>query len=194
MSFRKKIIFIISHIDTKTQRLGLNSQISLFSLCLCAFVRGISKITCLWLLFFFLLGACAAKSAGANTGGKPQTGLETKTISIASENGPVFIEVTLARTEMERSTGLMFRTELEDGKGMLFIFDKDEVLSFWMKNTLIPLSIAYISYDGTIIDIRDMYPNDVNPVHSSRSVRYALEVPQGWFGMAGIKVEDKVDI
>ena len=153
------------------------------------------KFICSWLFFFFIFGACAAKPAGDNTGGgKPQTGLETKTISIAAEGGSVPVEVELARTETEHSAGLMYRTELKDGKGMLFIFDRDEVRTFWMKNTLIPLSIAYISYDGIIIDIRDMYPNNTSPVHSSRSVRYALEVPQGWFSRAGIRVGDKVDI
>ena len=143
------------------------------------------------LFVIFLLGACAAK-ATASRDDKPQTGLETKTISIACENGPVAVDVELAQTEEQRNKGLMYRTNLEDGKGMLFIFTEDQILSFWMKNTLIPLSIAYITYDGTIADIRDMHPNNTNPVHSSRSVRYALEVPQGWFGRAGIKAGDKV--
>ena len=149
-------------------------------------------IICLW-VFFLLLASCAAKPANPGEGsGKAQTGLEIKTISINSPKGAVTVEVELARTEEEHVTGLMYRTELDDGKGMLFIFDRDEVRSFWMKNTLIPLSIAYISYDGTIIDIRDMYPNDTSSVHSSRSVRYALEVPQGWFSRSEIKEGDKV--
>jgi uncharacterized membrane protein (UPF0127 family) len=63
-----------------------------------------------------------------------------------------------------------------------------------MKNTLIPLSIAYITSDGRITEIRDMYPLDENSVHSSRSVRYALEVPQGWFARAGIRAGDVVRI
>ena len=136
----------------------------------------------------------SANSAARGNDGKPQTGLETKTIGITSGNGQITVEAELARTETERNTGLMFRTELVDGKGMLFIFDRDEVLSFWMKNTIIPLSIAYISYDGTIIDIRDMYPNDTTSVSSSRSVRYALEVPQNWFARVGIKAGDKADL
>ncbi|MCL1815311.1 MAG: DUF192 domain-containing protein [Treponema sp.] len=144
------------------------------------------------------IGACTAKSAKPGNGGeplyhgKPQTGLETAVITITGQN-KVFLEVELARTETEHAAGLMYRTELEDGKGMLFIFEKDEVRSFWMKNTLIPLSIAYISYDGKIIDIRDMHPHDTNPVRSSRSVRYALEVPHGWFSRAGIKTGDMVE-
>ncbi|MDR0503099.1 MAG: DUF192 domain-containing protein [Treponema sp.] len=104
------------------------------------------------------------------------------------------VKAEIAVTQEERSRGLMFRKKLPDGEGMLFIFDRDEVLSFWMKNTLIPLSIAYITSDGIIIDIKDMRPGDLNSVSSSRSVRYALEVPQGWFSRAGVKTGSIVKI
>jgi uncharacterized protein len=104
------------------------------------------------------------------------------------------IKAEIAKTQEERSTGLMYRKSLQDGEGMLFVFDRDEILSFWMKNTLIPLSIAFIAYDGKIIDIKDMYPNDTNSVKSSRSARYALEVPQGWFSKVGVNVGDTVKI
>ena len=154
-----------------------------------------NKSVCLCLLFFiFLCIACKANpnDTGTDSNDRTQTTLETSTITIASANGPVSVEVELARTDEERSTGLMFRTELEDGKGMLFMFESDQILSFWMKNTLIPLSIAYIAYDGKIIDIRNMQPQDLTPVNSSRSVRYALEVPQNWFSRAGIQEGDIV--
>jgi uncharacterized membrane protein (UPF0127 family) len=105
---------------------------------------------------------------------------------------PVAITAELARTEEERTQGLMHRTHLADGRGMLFIFDRDQIMSFWMKNTHIPLSIAFIASDGRIIEIKDMQPHDLNPVVSSRSVRYALEVPQGWFDRAGVKPGDSV--
>jgi uncharacterized protein len=98
----------------------------------------------------------------------------------------------IARTGDERSKGLMYRKKLPDGEGMLFVFERDEVLSFWMKNTYIPLSIAFIASDGRIIDIIDMYPHDENSVMSSRSVRYALEVPAGWFLRAGVRTGDTV--
>jgi uncharacterized membrane protein (UPF0127 family) len=150
------------------------------------------------ILFLFaatlsVFGACTAQSR-ANTGnsGTPQAGLEVRTLRIAGAGGDVLIEAELARTDEQRSTGLMFRTVLEDGKGMLFIFDRDEVLSFWMKNTLIPLSIAFISYDGKILEIKDMQPEALRPVASSRMVRYALEVPQGWFDRAGVKAGDRI--
>jgi len=104
------------------------------------------------------------------------------------------VKAEIARTKEEQSLGLMYRNDLPDGQGMLFIYEKDQIMSFWMKNTNIPLSIAFISYDGRIIDIKNMYPHDETSVTSSRSVRFALEVPQGWFSRAGIKEGDIVVI
>ena len=121
--------------------------------------------------------------------------LETAVLSIERAGlSPVEITVEVARTEEERAKGLMHRKELPDGKGMIFIFDRDQQLSFWMKNTVIPLSIAFIASDGRIIEIKDMQPLDLNSVKSSRSVRYALETPQGWFGQTGIKPGDMVKV
>jgi len=117
------------------------------------------------------------------------------TLSIERENAAaVEISVEIARTNDERALGLMFRKNLPDGQGMLFVFDRDQQLSFWMKNTVIPLSIAFIASDGLIIEIKDMQPNDLNSVRSSRSVRYALEVPQGWFNRVNVTVGDRVRI
>jgi uncharacterized membrane protein (UPF0127 family) len=121
--------------------------------------------------------------------------LETVTLAIERTGADdVQIKVEIARTGEERSKGLMHRKNLPDGEGMIFVFERDEQHSFWMKNTFIPLSIAYITSDGRITEIKDMYPHDENPVYSSRSVRYALEVPQGWFGRAGIRPGDVVRI
>jgi len=104
------------------------------------------------------------------------------------------VKAEIAVSQEERSKGLMYRKSLKDGNGMLFIFEKDEVMSFWMKNTYIPLSIAFIAGNGKIIDIKDMYPLDTNSVFSSRSVRYALEAPQGWFLRAGVKEGDSIKL
>jgi uncharacterized membrane protein (UPF0127 family) len=114
-------------------------------------------------------------------------------IEKAGEPGaPVSIRAEIARTDDERARGLMNRKELPDGEGMLFVFDRDQILSFWMKDTLIPLSIAYISSDGRILEIHDMKPRDLSPIRSNRSLRYALEVPQGWFSRTGIALGDRV--
>jgi hypothetical protein len=108
--------------------------------------------------------------------------------------GPAQVLAEIANTETQRERGLMFRSSLADGRGMLFIFDSDQRLSFWMKNTRIPLSIAYISSDGTIRQISDLEPESLAAVSAERSVRYALEVPRLWFDRAGVKVGDRVDL
>jgi len=121
--------------------------------------------------------------------------LKTAVLSITRpDSSPVEITVEIARTEQERAQGLMYRKKLPDGQGMIFIFERDEQLSFWMKNTVIPLSIAFIASDGRITEIKDMQPLDLNSVTSSRSVRYALETPQGWFNRAGVKPGDVVEM
>jgi uncharacterized membrane protein (UPF0127 family) len=104
------------------------------------------------------------------------------------------VKAEIAITQEERNKGLMYRKSLQDGEGMLFVFDRDDIMSFWMKNTYIPLSIAFIANNGRIIDIKDMYPHNTNSVKSSRSVRYALEAPQGWFLRAGVKEGDNIKI
>ena len=121
--------------------------------------------------------------------------LKTAVLSIERAGaGTVEITAEIAVSDTERSQGLMFRKKLPDGEGMLFVFDRDQQMSFWMKNTLIPLSIAFIASDGRITEIKDMQPQDLNPVRSSRSVRYALEAPQGWFDRVMIQAGDIVRI
>ena len=127
------------------------------------------------------LSACAHK-------GNPT--LRRETLSV----GSAVVSAEIASSPKERELGLMFRRKLDDGKGMLFVFETDDHLTFWMKNTLLPLSIAYIAYDGTIREILDMEPQSLAPVPSQYSVRFALEVPQGWFSRAGVRVGDRVDI
>ncbi len=121
--------------------------------------------------------------------------LETRDLSILKADGTsVNVSAEIAVTDEERAQGLMYREELSSGEGMLFVFDRDQIMSFWMKNTIIPLSIAYISSDGIILEIHDMRPQSEAPIMSSRSARYALEVPQGWYESAGIKTGDKLSL
>ena len=86
----------------------------------------------------------------------------------------------------------MQRKNIPEGTGMLFVFEKEQVLNFWMKNTPTPLSIAYIDKKGIITDIHDMTPFSLASVTSTRSVCYALEVPQGWYEKNNIKAGDKL--
>lgn len=112
---------------------------------------------------------------------------------------PLFIKdkkllVEIARTEKEKAHGLMFRTKLAENEGMLFIYEEEEILSFWMKNTFIPLSIAFIDRHGRIIDMKDMEPFSLDTHRSARPAQYALEVNKGWFQKNGIKIGDMVKI
>jgi len=108
-------------------------------------------------------------------------------------NGHVLL-AEIARTADQQEQGLMHRTSLAPDRGMLFIYDRDKKLTFWMKNTSIPLSIAFLASDGTIKEIYDMKPFSLKMVGSQHSVRYALEVNQGFFEQYGISVGDRVEI
>ena len=105
----------------------------------------------------------------------------------------VEVPVEIAATDTERERGLMGRTALAEDAGMLFVFDREQQLSFWMKDTLIPLSIAYINESGRIVDIQDMQPLDETPHPSTEPARYALEVNGGFFVARGIQVGHKVE-
>ncbi|MCL2293386.1 MAG: DUF192 domain-containing protein [Spirochaetes bacterium] len=114
-------------------------------------------------------------------------------VDIVVINGHV-LNVEIAETERARRTGLMHRKTLDWDSGMLFVFETDRRLSFWMKNTYIPLSIAFISSDGIIREIQDMTPHSLEPVVSRNFVRFALEVNQGYFEASGIRVGDRVTL
>lgn len=102
--------------------------------------------------------------------------------------------IELAVTQEEQSLGLMYRDKIKPDEGMIFIYREDRKLSFWMKNTYIPLSIAYISKDGIIKEIHHMKPESLTPVISTHSVRYALELPLGSYARSGANIGDKINI
>ncbi len=96
--------------------------------------------------------------------------------------GPQELAAEIARTPEQVQTGMMFRTNITDSDGMLFVLPYTQQAAFWMKNCLVPLSVAYINPDGVIEEIHDLQPGNTNPVQSaSLKVRFALEVSQGWF-------------
>ena len=121
--------------------------------------------------------------------------LPVKDIKIIRQDGTEFIVAAeIAEKTEDRNHGFMERKNIPDGTGMLFVFEKDQILSFWMKNTPHPLSIAYIDSNGRIRDIFDMTPFSLASINSTVSVRYALEVPQGWYKKNGITTGDAIDI
>jgi uncharacterized protein len=119
-------------------------------------------------------------AAGQNTA---QPKLLTMQLNASMHN----IHAEVARTPEQRATGLMFRDKLGASDGMLFEFEVPATQCFWMKNTLLPLSVAYIADDGTVVNIADMAPQSLQSHCSAKPVRFALEMNQGWFTKRGIK-------
>lgn len=113
----------------------------------------------------------------------PQLTLER--VKLAS--GMHRINVQVAATPEQRQIGLMFRKDMPQHEGMIFIFDQPAQQCFWMKNTLLPLSAAFIADDGTIVNIEDMKPLVLDSHCSVKPVRYVLEMNKGWFAKKGIK-------
>jgi len=130
-----------------------------------------------YFLAISLLFAPAATFAGAETD-QPQPKLETVPLVIGDKK----LSAEIADDDKEREAGMMFRKSMADGEAMVFVFDTPQHVSFWMKNTLIPLSVAYVNGSGKILEVRDMKPLDETPVESKfDTIVYAVEVPQGWF-------------
>lgn len=140
------------------------------------------------LLILYFLTLCLFSSCLFSSCHKKEMGKTTLSI-----NGrPLSVEI--ARTKNQRQRGLMYRDELAINQGMLFIFKNDKILSFWMKDTKIPLSIAFIDKNGKVTDIFDMEPYSLIPITSNSKCRYALEVNQGFFKESGLLVGDRIDL
>ena len=118
---------------------------------------------------------------------RAQTEAQPRLDTVTLQAGMHLIRAEVARTPQQTSTGMMFRREMGANEGMLFVFNDLEPRCFWMKNTLLPLSIAFIDDDGRITDLADMQPLSEQNHCSSRAVRFALEMNQGWFAKRGIK-------
>ena len=162
------------------------------------------------LLFLLVLAGCDGGSAdaGGSTGTHTQPGATTTdsggaraqdlpTVTIDASGGEdVRVRVEVADEASEQARGLMYRTALAENRGMLFVFQREEQLSFWMKNTLIPLSVAFMDSEGRIVDIQDMKPLDDDPPSyvSAEPAMYALEVNQGFFEERGVKVGDRAEL
>lgn len=129
-----------------------------------------------------LAGVLAAGAALAWAQDGPQR-LATTTLTA----GMHLIKAEVARTPDQRAIGLMHRSTMGPNEGMLFVFEQPGVQCFWMKNTLLPLSIAFLADDGSIVNIADMQPQSLDSHCSEKPVRLALEMNQGWFAKKGLK-------
>ena len=142
-------------------------------------------------------GARASESATAATEPPAAASELLRTLKIQASGGEqVEVRVEIADEPDEQAKGLMDRTALGEERGMLFVFPSAETRSFWMKSTLIPLSIAYIDAEGRIVDIQDMKALDDDPPHyvSAEPAQYALEVNKGFFDERGVEVGDRVSL
>ncbi len=117
---------------------------------------------------------------------------KSKTFTLSINGRPLSVEI--ARTKAQRKEGLMYREELGSHEGMLFVFKEDRYLTFWMKNTKVPLSIAFLDENGKVTDIYDMEPYSLSPVRSRNKCRYALEVNRGFFTECNLSVGDMIDL
>jgi uncharacterized protein len=128
-----------------------------------------------------LAGAALAQDA-------PQTKLPRIKLGIKMRQ----IEAQVASTPQEREIGLMLRRDMPKNEGMIFIFEDQAKRCFWMKNTLIPLTAAFVDDDGMIVNLEDMQPQTLDSHCSSKPVRYVLEMNKGWFADNGIKAGTKL--
>ena len=131
-------------------------------------------------LLFLLVFLSASSSWSQDS---PQLNLQRLTLSA----GLHLIDVQVALSSEQRTIGLMYRREMPQNEGMLFVFETPTIQCFWMKNTLIPLTAAFLEDDGTIVNLEDMKPQTTDTHCSKRPVRYVLEMNQGWFAKKGIK-------
>jgi uncharacterized membrane protein (UPF0127 family) len=136
--------------------------------------------TLLWL-------AVALASMGCQAQSQPQD-LPRITLNAGIHN----ITAELAVSPDERATGLMFRQSMPPNQGMLFVFEQAEQQCFWMKNTLIPLDVAFVADDGTVINIEHMKPQTLDNHCSTKPVRMVLEMNDGWFARKGVSAGSKL--
>ena len=121
--------------------------------------------------------------AGVHAQETPQTQLQRITLSAGIHQ----IDTQVALTPEQHAIGLMYRKDMPQHEGMLFVFQNPTKQCFWMKNTLLPLTAAFVADDGTIVNLEDMKPQTTESHCSVKPVRFVLEMNQGWFAKKGLK-------
>lgn len=140
------------------------------------------------LLALFLTSATALLASGAWAQEGPQTGLPRVEMTAGMHR----IQAQVASTPQQRAIGLMHRREMPSNEGMLFVFEEPGTQCFWMKNTLLPLTAAFVADDGTVVNLADMKPQSLDSHCSAKPVRYVLEMHQGWFAKRGIQAGQRL--
>ncbi len=133
-------------------------------------------------------------AAGSACGQSENDGVtfEKSSLVIVTGGREIKFDIEMADTEPRREHGLMFRKQMGAYEGMLFDFFREQPVAFWMKNTLIPLSVAFVADDGSVVNIEDMKPQTLDGHCSTKPVRYVLEMNVGWFAKRGIKAGSKL--
>ena len=124
----------------------------------------------------------------------PRPELPTTTVTVEGQGVSEELTVEIASTPEQRAKGLMHRQEMPEDAGMLFLFPQQGTIGFWMRNTYIPLSIAYLAADGTVLEIRDGKPLDETILTPAQPYDMVLEVNQSWFERHGLGVGSRVII
>jgi uncharacterized membrane protein (UPF0127 family) len=137
--------------------------------------------------FVAALSLCWVMLAPAQAQSAPQ-----RLPTVQLNAGMHLITAEVAKTPQQRAIGLMHRERMGANEGMLFIFEQPSVQCFWMKNTLLPLSIAFLADDGRVVKIDEMQPQSLQEHCSGEPARYALEMNQGWFEKRGVKVGERI--
>ena len=136
----------------------------------------------------FGLAPLASAQTPPSIAGKPQLNLPR----IQLQAGMHLIDAQVASTLAQRNTGLMWRQNMPTNEGMLFVFEQAAVQCFWMQNTLIPLTAAFVADDGTIVNLAHMQPLSTQAHCSTAPVRYVLEMHQGWFAQRGLQAGSRL--
>lgn len=167
-------------------------------------MKGVRNLTAIMATALCAGWACTS-TAGSGANGAHAEEAPASTTRPAAEPGPapghawvIFgtdtVVVEVARTEEQREQGLMYRQELPDGTGMLFVFDDEQVRSFWMQNTYVALDIAFLDVSLRVVDIEQMEPMTTDPHDSKRPSMFAVELPKGWCAAHGVKVGDQAKV
>lgn len=139
-----------------------------------------------------LLGAASSAfflvAVAAHAQDDPQMNLQRVKLSAGMHQ----IDAQVALTPEQRQIGLMFRKDMPQHEGMIFVFEQPTQQCFWMKNTILPLTAAFVADDGTIVNLADMKPQTTDAHCSEKPVRYVLEMNKGWFAKKGIKAGTKL--
>jgi uncharacterized protein len=136
----------------------------------------------------FFLSILLGLATSAALAQEPQMNLPRVKLAVGMHQ----IDAQVASTHEQRMTGLMHRKEMPQHEGMLFVFEQPSQQCFWMKNTLLPLSVAFVADDGTIVNVDEMAPQTLESHCSTAPVRYVLEMNKGWFARKRVKAGMKI--